>query len=240
MVENLAAFGLVLAVGDSLEGQVKVTGSWTALQSERLGTIAVAGPGRYTECPGRGTGGRGRDEPQIDRAPPGEMSDGRHFGTSLLPGLLSRSSAEIPEGLYSELLKAISDKNANVRQNVLSLLYKFPQKIDEMVPVLTRIANTDTDVTTRMRAVSNLGYGVVQLDSASPIFRQIVQTLCQAAEKDASFYVREVSINHLEKLAARDDHALRALVRATGDEVESTRNKAAAALKRLGHEMLDK
>jgi HEAT repeat protein len=173
--------------------------------------------------------------PRLRKMLTDDSHDVRFVAADVMYDLLVRSGTQIPKGLFPELLTAATDKNVQVRQQVFSLLRMFPDRIDEMFTLLERVVGEDPDVTTRTRAISAVGHGVIKLDKSNPTYPKCVKVLCRASEKDSSFYVRELTIYYLEKLAAKDKQALRALVRATGDETASTRRKAAAALKKLGH-----
>jgi len=163
----------------------------------------------------------------------------RHAASHAMYRLMSHSGVEreVPEDLHVDLLKALTDTNAKIRQNAARMLARLPCKIGQTAPELTKAVKSDKDESVRSAAAAALGQAVSGLDGADPILRQAVATLSVAAEEDASFYVRELSIYYLQSLASKDDRALRALVRATGDEVKSVRDKAAAALKKLGHDM---
>jgi hypothetical protein len=71
------------------------------------------------------------------------------------------------------------------------MLRRIPDKFVTIVPVLTRIATSDPDLSTRMAAISVLGSGAVHLPSDSPSFRQAVELICLMAGDD-EFYVRQV------------------------------------------------
>jgi HEAT repeat protein len=128
----------------------------------------------------------------------------------------------------------------NVRGEAAGMLARLNRKISETSPALIKAARSDADITVRMRAAAALGQGAEPLNPGDPIFERTIETLSTAVEKDESFYVRQVSIHYLERLAGKDKRAVRALVRALGDEVESVRDRAAQALKNLGYEELTK
>jgi HEAT repeat protein len=164
----------------------------------------------------------------------------RHSAADALYRLTHESGVKLPDDLHLDLLRALNDSNANVRQEAAGMLARLPGKIGETAPALSKAARTDADITVRMRSAGALGHCCEKLDRGHPILTQTVETLSIAAEKDDSFYVREISIYYLARLAGKDERALRALVRALSDEVESVRNKAADALKELGRDELTK
>lgn len=169
-----------------------------------------------------------------------ESANVRDAASQAMDRLLSHAGVKLPDGLEVDLLRALNDTNINVRQHAAGMLYRLPNKIDKTAAALTKTARSDANESVRMQAVATLGHCAERLDRTDRILRGAVDTLTEAVQKDDSFYVREVSIHYLQRLAAKDDRAVRALVWATGDERESTREKAIDALRELGHESLIK
>jgi hypothetical protein len=162
----------------------------------------------------------------------------RKAAADALSRLASDAEVRLPGDFCLDLLRAMNDADASVRQHAAGMLARLGDRIGKTAPALARAAATDADLNVRIAAAAALGQCAEGLDRADPILRQAVDTLGTAAEKDESFYVREVCVYYLQRLAPADGRALRALVRATGDEAESVRNKATDALKQLGHEEL--
>ena len=158
----------------------------------------------------------------------------RHMAADQLYHYTSQAGVELPDGLEAKLINALNDPHANVRRSAAGMLGRFGNDSGQVVPALLKTLQTDSDLNVRIYCVASLGRIGSALDKGEADQQRILKALTDSCLNDKSFYVRDVSVYYLGRLAKKDRSAVVPIVKATGDADRNVRAKAKQVLDRLG------